>query len=153
MPAPTTRTFSGGLEWFIEVPFSTKVIQNQPNWASLRLGGEFRLRLWDRLSLIADAAALPVAYVWNEDSHFLRKDLGSPPNIVDRGTGWGYQVEGELKIDVDDNWTLGAGVRYWYAETGGVVDWVHFNVESDLQDFKSERFGVFGNVSYRFSTF
>jgi hypothetical protein len=48
---------------FIAVPFSTKSIQNQPNWASLRLGGELRVKLWDRLSLIADAAALPVAYV------------------------------------------------------------------------------------------
>ena len=64
---------------FIAVPFSTKAIQNEPNWASLRLGGELRVKLWDRLSLIADAAALPVAYVWNEDSHFLRKDIGTVP--------------------------------------------------------------------------
>jgi hypothetical protein len=48
---------------FIADSFSTKSIQNQPNWASLRLGGELRVKLWDRLSLIADAAALPVAYV------------------------------------------------------------------------------------------
>jgi len=139
---------------FIEVPFSTKGIQNQPNWASLRLGGEFRLRLWDRLSLIADAAALPVAYVWNEDSHFLRKDLGSPPNIVDRGTGWGYQLEGEARYDLTPNWELGAGVRYWFADTThGNSEFVHQTLKVELNDFSSQRFGVFGDVTYRFSTF
>ena len=82
----------------------------------------------------------------------MRSDLGPTPNIEDSGIGCGYQLEGELKIDVDDNWTVGAGVRDWYAETGGVVDWVHCAEESDHQEFTSERFGVFGNVSYRFST-
>jgi hypothetical protein len=83
---------------FIEVPFSTKVIRNQPNWASLRLGAELRVRLWDRLSLIADAAALPVAYVWNEDSHYLRKDIGTVPNIVDRGDRLGLPARGRSPL-------------------------------------------------------
>ena len=135
------------------VPFGTEVINNKSMWSSLRLGTEATARLLDRVTFRGDAAFLPAAYLLNEDSHFLRPDLGPTPNIEDSGTGWGYQLEGELKIDVDDNWAVGAGVRYWYAETGGVVDWVHFAEESDLQDFTSERFGVFGNVSYRFSTF
>jgi hypothetical protein len=70
------------------------VIRNEPNWASLCLGAEARLRVWDRLTLISDAAALPV-FVWNEDSHYLRNEIGTVPNAVDRGTGWGYQLEGE----------------------------------------------------------
>lgn len=135
------------------VPFGTEVINNKSMWSSLRLGTEVTARLLDRVTFRGDAAFLPAAYLLNEDSHFLRPDLGPTLNIEDSCTGWGYQLEGELKIDVDDNWTVGAGVRYWYAETGGVVDWVHFAEESDLQDFTSERFGVFGNVSYRFSTF
>ncbi len=144
----------------IEVPFSTKVIRNEPNWASLRLGAEVRLRLWDRLSLIADAAALPVAYVWNEDSHYLRNtpdlptNLGTVPNAVDRGTGWGYQLEGEARYDLTPNWELGAGVRYWFADTThGNSEFVHFNTKVELNDFSSQRFGVFGDVTYRFSTF
>jgi Protochlamydia outer membrane protein len=139
---------------FIEVPFSTKVIRNQPNWASLRLGAELRVRLWDRLSLIADAAALPVAYVWNEDSHYLRSDLGTIPNIVDRGTGWGYQLEGEARYALTPNWELGAGVRYWFADaTHGNSEFVHSNTKVELNDFSSQRFGVFGDVTYRFATF
>lgn len=135
------------------VGFGTEAINNKSMWSSLRLGTEITARLLDRVTFRGDAAFLPAAYLMNEDSHYLRPDLGRTPNIEDSGTGWGYQLEGELKIDVDDNWTVGAGVRYWYAETGGISDFVNINVESDLQDFKSERFGVFGNVSYRFSTF
>jgi hypothetical protein len=30
------------------VPFSTQVITNEANWASLRLGAELKVRLWDR---------------------------------------------------------------------------------------------------------
>jgi hypothetical protein len=139
---------------FIAVPFSTKAIQNEPNWASLRLGGELRVKLWNRLSLIADAAALPVAYVWNEDSHFLRKDIGTVPNIVDRGTGWGYQLEAEARYDFTPNWSAGGGVRFWHAEAGrGNTDFVHSQTKVELNDFTSERFGVFGDVTYRFATF
>jgi outer membrane protein Pom len=139
---------------FVEVPFSTKVIRNEPNWASLRLGAEVRARLWDRLSLIGDFAALPVAYVWNEDSHYLRKDIGTIPNAVDRGTGWGYQLEGEARYDITPNWEIGAGVRYWFADTThGNSEFVHFNTKVELDDFSSQRFGVFGDVTWRFSTF
>lgn len=138
----------------IQVPFSTKFIRNEPNWASLRLGAELRMRFWDRLSLIADAAALPVAYVWSEDSHYLRRDIGTPPNAVDRGTGWGYQLEGEVRYDLTPNWELGAGVRYWFADaTHGNSEFVHINTKVELNDFSSERFGVFGDVTWRFSTF
>jgi hypothetical protein len=94
------------------------VIRNAVNWASLRLGGEVRVRLWDRLTLIGDAALLPVAYVWAYDSHYLREDLGDVPNIEDRGTGWGYQLEAEARYDFHPNWSAGAGDRYWWAEAG-----------------------------------
>ncbi len=83
----------------IAVPFSTKVITNKQSWASLRLGAELKAKLWDRLTLRGDAAIVPAAYLWNEDSHHLRADLGSTPNIVDSGTGWGYQLEGEVRLD------------------------------------------------------
>ncbi|MEM7191940.1 MAG: hypothetical protein AAF405_03565 [Pseudomonadota bacterium] len=135
------------------ISFGSEVINNESQWSSLRLGVEVTARLLDRLSFRGDAAIVPANYLDNDDSHFFRRDLGPTPNIKDSGSGWGYQLEGELKIDVTDNWALGAGVRYWYAETGGVSDFVHINTQSDLQDFTTERFGVFGNVSYRFSTF
>lgn len=137
----------------IQVPFSTRFIGNESNWASLRLGTELKVKLWDRLTLRGDAAVLPVAYLWNEDSHHLRTDLGPTPNIEDSGTGWGYQLEGEVRLDLTQYWAVGAGVRYWYAETNGESEFINIGATSELQDFTSERFGVFGNVTYRFATF
>lgn len=137
----------------VPIPFSGQVITNEANWASLRLGAELKVRLWDRLTLVGDAAVLPVAYVWNNDSHLLRADLGPVPNIQDRGTGWGYQLEGAVKLDLTPCWAIGAGVRYWYARVDGESEFVNFNVEVPLNDFTSERIGVFGEVSYRFATF
>jgi hypothetical protein len=75
------------------------------------------------------------------------------PNITDSGSGWGYQLEGEVRLNVTENWAFGAGARYWYAQTSGKSDFVHFDLTTELNDFKSERFGVFGNATYRFSTF
>ena len=134
----------------VVVPFSTEVIENQANWSSLRLGAEVKAKLWNRLSVIGEAAVLPVAYVWNEDSHFLRQDLGQVPNIVDRGLGWGYQLEAALRYDFTAGWSAGAGVRYWFAEVDGKSEFVHFDDEVELKQFTSERFGVYGDLSYRF---
>ncbi len=137
----------------IRVPFGTKVINNTSQWSSLRLGAELKAKLWDRLTLRTDAAIIPVAYLSNEDSHYLRTDLGPTPNVVDSGTGWGYQLEGEVRLDLTQYWAVGAGVRYWYAETNGDTDFINLGVTTELQDFTSERFGVFGNVTYRFNTY
>ena len=137
----------------VAVPFTTKVIHNETNWASLRLGTGVETKLTDRVTFVGDFALLPGAYVWNEDSHRLRRDLGPIPNIEDRGTGWGAQIEAELRYDISPNWTAGAGVRYWYATTSGVTDFVNFAVKSDLEDFTTERFGVITDVTYRFATY
>lgn len=138
----------------VVVPFSTKVIGNEENWASLRLGGELRMTFWDRLTLIGDAAILPVTYVWNYDSHYLRKDLGPVPNGEDRGSGWGYQLEAEARYDFTPNWSAGAGVRYWHVEAGrGNSEFVNLGLKVPLNDYTSERFGVYGDVTYRFATF
>jgi len=64
-----------------------------------------------------------------------------------------YQLTGEVRLDLTEHWALGAGVRYWYAQTNGKSDFVHIDVTTKLQDFTSERFGVFSNVTYRFVTF
>ena len=134
----------------VVVPFSTEVIKNKAMWSALRLGGEIKAKLWDRFTVMGEAAILPVTYVMNEDSHLLRGDLGRPPNIEDHGFGWGYQLEAALRYDITPGWSAGAGVRYWYAAVGGSTEFIHFDTRVPLKDFTSERFGVFGDVSYRF---
>ena len=139
-----------GVPGEVVVPFSTEVIKNKAMWSALRLGGEAKAKLWNRLTVMGEAAILPVTYVMNEDSHFLRADLGRPPNIEDRGIGWGYQLEAALRYDITPGWSAGAGVRYWYAEVDGKSEFVHLDVKVPLEDFTGERFGVYGDVSYRF---
>ncbi len=51
------------------------------------------------------------------------------------------------------SWSAGAGVRYWYAEAGGNSEFANFGLKVPLNDYTSERFGVFGDVTYRFATF
>src|SRR5690606_20802290 len=122
-------------------------------WSPQRHGNEIKAKHWDRLTLRTDAAIVPVAYLWYEDIHLLRSDLGPVPIGIDEGSGWGYQLEGELRLDVTDHWAVGAGVRYWYAETNGDSSFINFGTTVELNDFTSERLGVFGNATYRFATY
>lgn len=135
----------------VVVPFSTKVIGNEADWAALRLGGELQVKLYDRFTFIGDAAILPIDYLVDEDSHFLRKDLGPVPNIEDLGLGWGYQLEAAIRMSLSPSWSLGSGVRYWFAEVSdGSTKFLHINTAVELSDFTSQRFGVFSDLSYRF---
>jgi hypothetical protein len=135
------------------VPFDTDGV----NWASLRLGGELQVKLFDRITLIGDAAALPVAY--------LVDNRGA--NLSNSGAGWGYQLEAALRVDLTPCWSLGSGVRYWFSEVtngssqfthlddsatlgNGSSQFTHLHASAALSDFTSQRFGVFGDVSYRF---
>jgi hypothetical protein len=114
---------------------------NDVGWAALRLGGELQVKLFDRFTLIGDAAALPAAFLVNDE--------GS--DRQNSGPGWGYQLEAQLRVDLTPCWSLGSGVRYWYADvTNGSSKFNHGNEETNLTDFTTQRFGVFGDVSYKF---
>ncbi|MGI9383855.1 MAG: hypothetical protein ACR2PO_11935 [Methyloligellaceae bacterium] len=135
----------------VVIPFGTQVITNEQDWTSLRIGAEARATLFDKLTLIADVAVLPIAYLDADDSHHLRTDLGPVPNIRYRGTGHGFQFEALARYAVTPKFTIGGGVRYWHAETDGEAEFVHFTNESDLTEYESDRFGVFGELIYQFS--
>lgn len=63
---------------------------------------------------------------------------------------WGYQLEAALRFDFTPEWSAGAGVRYRYASVGGTSEFVNFGTKVPLKDFTSERFGVYGDISYNF---
>ncbi len=135
------------------VPFSEQSASGEVSWSSLRLGAELTAKFWDRLTLRADAAILPVAYLSTDVRNLVPRyypEPGAPAEATgDSGPGSGYQLEGEVRLDVTDHWAFGAGVRYWYAETNGYTDLG----PTDVRDFSSDRFGVFGNATYRFNTY
>jgi len=99
-----------------DIDRGVKVISNKVIWRALRVGfaGEVTLASSTRLS--TDLAFVPYAKVRNEDSHHLRDDLGPVPNIILEGTGWGVQLDAELRHEIMRRTELGIGVRYWYME-------------------------------------
>lgn len=132
------------------IPFSEQSASGEVSWSSLRLGAELTAKFWDRLTLRADAAILPVTYLSTDVRNLVPHAIGRTAEATgDSGPGWGYQLEGEVRLDVTDHWAFGAGVRYWYAETNSYTDLGL----TDVRDFSSERFGVFGNATYRFNTY
>ena len=137
------------------MPFSTKVIRNEANWASLRLGAEVRVRLWDRLTLIGDAAIAARRLCRGTRTVIIcaRTSAASPISSTAAPAG-AISSRARPRYDLTPNWAIGAGVRYWFADTThGNSEFVHSSTKVELNDFSSQRFGVFGDVTWRFSTF
>ena len=128
-----------------------KALTDDSTWTNLRLGGEARLTFCDRITLIADAAILPVAYLSNEERGYSLGASDILPRVTNSGTGWGYQIEAEARYDFGPQWSAGAGFRYWYAEvTDGDTRVRSETSEINLEEFSTKRLGVYGDVSYRF---
>ncbi|MEC5293670.1 hypothetical protein VSX64_23800 [Aurantimonas sp. C2-6-R+9] len=133
------------------VPFSTNVITNDAEWNSLRVGIMGEASITPRLHLSGEVAYIPYASLDNKDSHHLRTGLGSVPNIVMDGEGDGWMLESVLSYDVSDRFNVGVGGRYWRLDADGDIRFgPDFSPTLELNDFKSERFGVFLQASVKF---
>ncbi len=104
------------------VPGTFKVITQDNDWNSLRLGLNGVADVTDRLKLELDAAYLPLVSLRGTDTHWLRisnqpGDFSGP--IPEDGSGWGYQLEGVLSYRVTDSISVGIGGRYWHMQTSG----------------------------------
>jgi hypothetical protein len=114
------------------------------------------LSITPQLALTVDAAFVPYAQGNGDDSHLLRQDeLGTKPNVLIRGHGWGGQVDAMLHYQVSDALTLGAGGRYWYidASSGFKTDRVgnlFGGPRLPLTTFTAERYGLLAEGAYRF---
>jgi hypothetical protein len=126
-----------------DISGDVNVVSNKVRWRAVRVGvaGEFVMR---RARLMLDLAAVPYAEMRNEDSHHLRADLGPVPNIIDKGDGWGVQLDAELRYEVARRTELGIGARYWYMELrDGTTDFHNFaNAVAPLVEFYTRRTGV-----------
>jgi hypothetical protein len=138
---------------------STAVIQQQNNWQSLRLGLNADLPISDRFRINLDAAWLPYVWFKGQDTHYLRINTGNVGDfsgpIPEDGHGWGYQLEAVLTYKFDNNFELGVGWRYWHMQSNG---YAHFenviigaNGGSQVMDWKTDRYGIFLQGSYKFS--
>ena len=132
---PPTRT---------QLSDSTLVISNETTWQALRVGfaGDWQLSPPTRLRL--DAAFIPYAKVRDEDSHWLRQDpndLGPAPNIHMNGTGYGLQLDLEVRQAIQNAWEVGAGLRYWWLRSTEGTRTAQ-GVSVPLTELESQRFGV-----------
>jgi len=134
------------------------VIHQESTWQSLRLGLAADLPLFDRLRLNVEAAWLPYVWMNGADTHILR--IGTAPGdftgpIPEDGLGWGYQFEAVLTYKITDSFDLGIGGRYWHMQSHGSAHFenhiVGFAGGPQPLDWKSDRYGLFLQGSYKFS--
>jgi opacity protein-like surface antigen len=116
-------------------------------WKAVALGLNSRSHLTERLRLEVDAAYLPYATHTSIDNHWWRADINP---LVERGQGWGAQMEAVLDYAVTDRFSVGLGARYWYFATDSAATQFYGIPLRSPQVFYSERWGAFLQGSYRF---
>lgn len=127
-----------------QIPISTPVDIFDTTWNALRIGGDAKIRLYDRWTISGEIAFVPYARVTNDDSHLLRADLGPVPNIISQGRGIGAEAEAFVRYKVLPHFELGVGARYWglFTNTGGVEFGPTFSPDFALTKFSTQRYGV-----------
>jgi hypothetical protein len=142
-----TDNLNGG---FRLVSASTKVISNDARWSFVRVGVNGKLSPWAPLTLSAELAYVPYVDLNNEDSHYLRNDLGPVPNIHMDGSGDGlmWQVEGRLTIFTGAS--LFVAYRDWRFKADGDIRFGSSGQKLPLNNFETTRSGYRFGFSYRF---
>ena len=120
-------------------PSSVLVITETEAWNGLAVGLNTRFRPADRcrsrsMRPCCRSSACGAATIIG---------CGSNP-LPAQGQGWGSQFEAILSYAITDQWSVGAGARYWYFSTS--------NASSLTQPIKlySERYGGFVQTNYKF---
>jgi opacity protein-like surface antigen len=116
-------------------------------WSGAAVGLNGRAQLADRWRLEVDAALLPFVGMWGFDNHWRRGDI-SPG--TEQGHGWGAQFEAIITYALTDQWSLGAGGRYWYFATTQAHTQFPGLTDSSPLKFYSERYGGFVQATYKF---
>jgi hypothetical protein len=137
------------------IPNQVKVITQDNNWYSLRLGVDAAFE-FDRFRLSIDAAVVPYVWLYGSDTHWLR--VGSQPGdfsgpLPEDGKGWGYQLDAFLSYRVYESLSVGVGARYWYMQTRGFTHFenhvVGFTAFPQVVEWKTQNFGVFLQASLK----
>jgi len=140
------------------VVVSTAVFTENDKWQSLRMGFAGDFMLADRLKLNAEVAYLPYVKFTGEDNHFF-VDVGTLAEIFqESGQGRGVQAQAMLSYDITDQFSIGAGARYWAMWTTSAQVNLAFSAltfpapATPPQNFRAavEQAGVLAQASYKF---
>jgi hypothetical protein len=130
---------------------SVLVISNEVTWQALRAGFGGAWNASPATQVKLDAALVPYAHVRDADSHWLRQspnDLGPVPNIHSKGTGYGFQLDAEVRHLVQRDLEIGFGLRYWWLRArNGEHEQGGFNLK--LTELESQRFGLTLSLTQR----
>ncbi|MXN65764.1 hypothetical protein GR183_12685 [Stappia sp. GBMRC 2046] len=138
-------------------PDSRKAYDIDANWHLFRLGLGVDADIGNGFYFQGEAVAIPAGYYDAEATIIYQAPaLGPAPNVVSDGTGaYGFQAEGILTYDVTENFTIGAGGRYWWFNSGEVpttyaASTVFPLLKSSKTEVTSERYGLIAEAKYRF---
>ncbi len=134
----------------VNISQSTKVITNDAKWTFVRVGLTGQLTFWQRLTFLGEAAFLPWVDLVNEDSHYLRGDLGPVPNIHMKGAGTGTMWQLEARVTVYKGATLSLAYRDWRFKADGTIRFGASGTSLPLNSFETTRSGARVGFSYRF---
>jgi hypothetical protein len=137
----------------LPVGYDIAVFNYQPTWHVVRLGFEGRAAITDRWSVSGEIAAIPYAYLQNDDSHLLRSDLGPSPNVVTNSKyAFGLETEMFVNYALTPNIEIGGGLRYWgiAALFGDVRFGPDFANSFAVNDFSLQRYGGLLQVKGKF---
>jgi hypothetical protein len=155
----TQIAFHPGICGAFPLPNQVKVITQENNWYSLRVGFDASAEI-DRWKLSVDAALLPYVWLSGVDTHWLR--IGYVPGnftggIPEDGHGWGFQLEGFVSYRVTEAVSLGAGLRYWQMQTRGFTHFenhvIGFTAVPQVLEWKTQNYGVFLQASVKFGPY
>jgi len=131
-------------------PNSVKVISNEATWTFFRVGLNGKLSPWAPLVFTAEVAYVPYADLKNEDSHYLRNDLGPVPNIHMDGSGDGVMWQVEARYTFFKGAAFFVGYRDWHFRADGDIRFGSSSQKLPLNNFETTRSGVRLGFSYRF---
>jgi len=132
------------------IPNNVKVISQNNNWHSLRVGIDASVELNRRWKLSVDAAWLPHVWFDGADAHWLRigtsnDDFTGP--VPEDGHGWGYQIDSFLSYRVNDLVSVGLGGRYWHMQANGHTHFENHVVGvaavPQVVNWRTDNYGVF----------
>jgi opacity protein-like surface antigen len=134
---------------FGPLPDTANGLDNDHTWTSARIGVNATVNLAPNLKLTGDVAYVR-GYLNETDRHNLRPTIRPEPQ--DALVGNGVQAEGILSYNVTPAFSVGAGGRYWYIQGNGFTRFFETGGGGPVSPSKfwTERYGVFGQASYKF---
>lgn len=130
---------------------------NKIEYHMLRLGLTGKANLGDMFEVEAKVAAVPYTMVSGEYGAFVQPAYVNPaedPASPGRLGGWLYGATAEVmaRFRPDQNWSIGLGARAWYltGQADVTFDSTTNGYITKTQQFSTFRYGLLGEVSYKF---